>query len=91
LGRAGPTTYDPLDGLGLKETDVMMRSYLAQRSMKKGDLSKFIEEAVMWRVLDRSMTEAEQVRRHAPVELGRSSTGRRCRQDKTPNVLSACG
>lgn len=35
-----------------------MRSFLAQRGMKKGDLSKFIEEAVKWRVLDQTMTEA---------------------------------
>ena len=29
-----------------KETDITVRSFLAQRGMKKGDLSKFIEEAV---------------------------------------------
>lgn len=41
-----------------KETDIAVRSFLAQRGMKKGDLSKFIEEAVKWRVLDQSMAEA---------------------------------
>jgi hypothetical protein len=41
-----------------KKTDIAVRSYLAQRGMKKGDLSKFIEEAVKWRVLDQTMTEA---------------------------------
>jgi len=41
-----------------KETDITVRSFLAQRGMKKGDLSKFIEEAVKWRVLDQTMTEA---------------------------------
>jgi len=34
-----------------KDTDIAVRSFLAQRGMKKGDLSKFIEEAVRWRVL----------------------------------------
>ena len=29
-----------------KDTDVSMRSFLAQRGLKKGDLSKFIERAV---------------------------------------------
>lgn len=29
-----------------KDTDVSLRSFLAQRGMKKGDLSKFIERAV---------------------------------------------
>ncbi|MGE4045280.1 MAG: ribbon-helix-helix domain-containing protein [Acetobacteraceae bacterium] len=41
-----------------RETDIAVRSFLAQRGMKKGDLSKFIEEAVRWRVLDQTMTEA---------------------------------
>jgi hypothetical protein len=41
-----------------KETDIAVRSFLAQRGPKKGDLSKFIEEAVKWRVLDKTMTEA---------------------------------
>jgi hypothetical protein len=41
-----------------KDTDIAVRSFLAQRGMKKGDLSKFIEEAVKWRVLDQTMAEA---------------------------------
>jgi hypothetical protein len=40
-----------------KDTDIVVRSFLAQRGLKKGDLSKFIEEAVRWRVLDRTMAE----------------------------------
>ncbi|HQT89816.1 MULTISPECIES: ribbon-helix-helix domain-containing protein [Acidiphilium] len=40
-----------------KETDITVRSFLAQRGMKKGDLSKFIEEAVKWRVLDQTMAD----------------------------------
>ena len=40
-----------------KETDVVVRSFLAQRGMKKGDLSKFIEEAVRWRVFDQVLEE----------------------------------
>ena len=41
-----------------KDIDIVVRSLLAQRGLKKGDLSKFIEEAVRWRVLDRTMAEA---------------------------------
>lgn len=41
-----------------KETDIAVRSFLAQRGMKKGDLSKFIEDAVRWRVLDQTVAEA---------------------------------
>jgi hypothetical protein len=38
-----------------KETDLTLRTFLGARGMKKGDLSKFIEEAVRWRVLHRSV------------------------------------
>ena len=41
-----------------KETDITVRSFLARRGMKKGDLSKFIEEAVKWRVFDQTLNEA---------------------------------
>ena len=43
-----------------KQTDIAVRSFLAQRGMKKGDLSKFIEDAVKWRVLDQTLTEARE-------------------------------
>ncbi len=41
-----------------RTTDVAVRSFLASRGRKKGDLSKFIEDAVKWRLLDQSMSEA---------------------------------
>jgi hypothetical protein len=41
-----------------QQTDIDVRTYLAQRGMKKGDLSKFIEEAVKWRLLDLTLAEA---------------------------------
>jgi hypothetical protein len=48
-----------------KETDISVRTFLAQRGMKKGDLSKFIEDAVKWRVLDRTLAEVRGYRRKA--------------------------
>lgn len=42
-----------------RDTDTALRSYLAQRGMKKGDISKFVEEAVRWRVLDRVVSEVK--------------------------------
>jgi Ribbon-helix-helix domain len=42
-----------------KETDVAVRTFLAQRGMKKGDLAKFIEEAVRWRVFDATVAETK--------------------------------
>lgn len=40
-----------------KDTDIAVRSLLARRGMKKGDLSRFIEEAVRWRVLDQTIAD----------------------------------
>jgi hypothetical protein len=42
-----------------KDTDVAVRTFLAQRGMKKGDLAKFIEEAVCWRVLNQTVAETK--------------------------------
>ena len=51
-----------------KDTDIAVRSFLAQRGMKKGDLSKFIEDAVKWRVLDQAMAEARDKFADMPAE-----------------------
>jgi hypothetical protein len=40
-----------------KETDAAVRNFLAERGMKQGDLSRFIEDAVKWRVLDQTLAE----------------------------------
>ena len=38
-----------------KETDLTLRAFLGSQGAKKGDLSKFIEEAVRWRVFHRTV------------------------------------
>ena len=40
-----------------KDTDITVRSFLARAGFKKGDLSKFVEEAVRWRVFDQTLGE----------------------------------
>ncbi len=50
-----------------KETDIALRSYLARHGMRKGDLSKFVEDAVRWRVLDRTVSEAKSANANAPA------------------------
>lgn len=35
-----------------EDTNILVRSFLAQRGVKKGDLSTFVEEAVRLRVLE---------------------------------------
>lgn len=37
------------------ETDLSLRGFLGAQGMKKGDLSKFVEDAVRWRMLDRTL------------------------------------
>ena len=38
-----------------RETDLTLRTFLGSQGMKKGDLSKFIEEAVRWRLFDHTV------------------------------------
>jgi hypothetical protein len=38
-----------------KETDLTVRTFLGSHGARKGDLSKFIEEAVRWRVFHRTI------------------------------------
>ena len=41
-----------------KETDHALRTFLGSQGMKKGDLSKFIEESVRWRIFHQTVREA---------------------------------
>lgn len=41
-----------------KEADFSLRSFLGAEGMKKGDLSKFIEEAVRWRIFHQTVRKA---------------------------------
>lgn len=52
-----------------RDTDIAVRSFLAQRGMKKGDLSKFIEEAVKWRVFDQTLAEAREKFADMPADM----------------------
>jgi hypothetical protein len=42
------------------QTNIAVRSFLAQRGFKKGDLSSFVEEAVRWRVFDQMLAQARE-------------------------------
>ena len=53
-----------------KETDIALRRFLAERGMKKGDLSKFIVDAVKWRVFEQTAAEIrEKFSDFSPEEL----------------------
>ena len=51
-----------------KETDLTLRTFLGAQGMKKGDLSKFIEEAVRWRVFHRTIQDIKS--RNADADPG---------------------
>jgi len=51
-----------------KDTDVSLRSFLAQRGMKKGDLSKFIERAVQKEVFAQTVAEVQARNANVPDE-----------------------
>jgi len=40
-----------------KQTDTSLRTFLAERGVPETDFSKFIEEAVKWRVFDQTLAE----------------------------------
>jgi ribbon-helix-helix protein len=50
-----------------KDTDISLRTFLAQRGGKKGDLSKFIEDAVRWRVLEQTVAETKARNANVPL------------------------
>jgi len=43
-----------------KDTDLALRSYLGAQGLKKGALSKFVEDAVKWRLFDRTVNRARE-------------------------------
>jgi hypothetical protein len=51
-----------------KETDIALRCFLAERGMKKGDMSKFIVDAVKWRVFEQTAAEIREKFSDVPPE-----------------------
>jgi len=51
-----------------KETDSTLRSYLTQQGMKRTELSKFVEEAVCWRVLEATVQKIRERNKDVPEE-----------------------
>lgn len=51
-----------------RETDVTLRTFLARSGLKKGDLSKFVEDAVHWRLMKLNINEARARNTHLTAE-----------------------
>jgi hypothetical protein len=51
-----------------KQADLALRSFLGTQGMKKGDISKFIEEAVRWHIFNQTVREAREAFADVPPE-----------------------
>jgi hypothetical protein len=51
-----------------KVTDLALRSHLGARGLKKGALSKFVEDAVKWRLLDQTVNEVREAFADMPAD-----------------------
>jgi hypothetical protein len=51
-----------------RETDLALRAFLGAQGLRKGDLSKFIEESVRWRMFDRRVQDVKARNADVPVE-----------------------
>lgn len=51
-----------------KETDVALRTYLAQMGLKKGTLSEFVADAVRWRLFDLNLSAAREKNADVPAD-----------------------
>jgi predicted ATP-dependent protease len=49
-----------------EETDRTLRTFLAQRGLKKGDLSRFVEEAVQEQLFRAALEEAREANQDLP-------------------------
>ncbi len=61
-----------------KETDTSLRCFLAERGMKKGDISKFIVDAVKWRVFEQTAAEIREKFEDIPPEELQSIVDEAC-------------
>ena len=66
-----------------KETDISLRSYLAERGGKKGDLSKFIERAVNTELLRATMREVQDRNAHVADDVLEAEVDQACAEART--------
>ena len=70
-----------------KETDVTLRTFLARSGLKKGDLSKFVEDAVQWRLMKLNINEARARNAHVPAEEIEAAVEQALREVRTDRAV----
>lgn len=71
-----------------KETDISLRRFMAQRGLKKSDLSKFVEDAVKWRIFDQTLTEVRDKFADMPDDKLQTLVDSACSSRRTPDASS---
>ncbi len=51
-----------------QDTDLALRSHLGARGLKKGALSKFVEDAVKWRLFDQTVNQVRESFASVPAD-----------------------
>jgi len=51
-----------------KDTDLALRSHLGAQGLKKGALSKFVEDAVKWRLFDQTVSQVRDAFADVPAD-----------------------
>ena len=65
-----------------KETDISLRTHLAEHGGKKGDLSKFIEQAVNNELLRATIQEIRDRNAHVPGDVLQAEIDRACAEGR---------
>jgi len=65
-----------------KEPDISLRTYLAEHGGKKGDLSKFIEQAVNTELLRATIREIQDRNAHLPDEVLQAEIDQACAETR---------
>jgi hypothetical protein len=61
-----------------KETDLALRAFLGAQGMRKGDISKFIEDAVRWRMFDRTVQDIKARNADIPADQLQAAIDEAC-------------
>ena len=65
-----------------RQTDISLRSHLAERGGKKGDLSKFIEQAVNKELLWATIQEIRDRNAHVPADVLQAEIDQACAETR---------
>ena len=71
------------------EADIDLRTYLAQHGMRKGDLSKFVEEAVRRDILLRTMSDVAAQNATASADAIDADIASALRESRTERLAAA--